>query len=160
MNYYDKSENAIIAVDFDGTISRRPYERSPLDEPPQDGFVEFYKNITTKYKGEMIIALHTSRYLVGDNDYWATRKYLERWGLTEIYFPKRDGHTFKNIEGDTYTSRTYFGVNTKIPCFLVIDDINVGCPKLPNGELDWNKIYNTVVEEYEKCKEYWRNKDV
>lgn len=128
-----------------------------MDEPPQDGFMEFYKKICTNFPNDMIMAIHTSRYLVGDNDYWSTRKYLERWGLTKMYFPKRDGHTFKNLEGEEYVSRTYFGVNTKIPCFLVIDDINVGCPKLPNGELDWDKIYDIVVEEYERCREYWEN---
>lgn len=158
MNFYSKDEVYVIALDFDGTISKRPFSRAPLDEAPQEGFVWFYREICTNHP-EIVMVLHTTRYLEGDNDYWSTRKYLERWGLTKICFPKRDGHTFKNMEGEVYQPFAHYGVNSKLPFAICIDDRNIGTPMLQNGELDWHWIYEMVEEDLRQCEAYWKEKD-
>lgn len=50
-----------------------------------------------------------------------------------------------------------FSWNSKIPCSCFVDDINVGTPKLENGDLDWDKICELIMADVERLEKYWKN---
>lgn len=158
MTIYNKDEPYLIGLDFDGTITTAPLGGYDFP-PPQAGFVKFY-NFIHEYNinhpdDPIYFVVHTARNLDNNTNWGYIKDYLFRYQLNEIFLPKRDGQSMKNNLNRKLEFPIDFSVNSKIPCSCFVDDINVGTPKLENGELDWDEISRLIMLDISKLKEYW-----
>lgn len=162
MTQYQKDEPYVIGIDFDGTVTTAPL--GGYDFPkPQEGFVRFY-NFIHEYNIEhsedpIYFVVHTARNLDDKVNWDYIKDYLFRYQLNEVFLPKRDGQSMKNNLNRKLDFPIKFSWNSKIPCSCFVDDINVGTPKLENGDLDWDKIRELIMADVEKLKKYWADKD-
>lgn len=155
MTQFSKDEPFLIGLDFDGTITTEPLGGSNYP-PVQKGFEEFYQyfhNYNSNNDDKVFMVIHTARNLDNDDNWKYIKDYLARYSINEIYLPKRNGHSMKNNLNRKIEFPIKFSTNSKIPCSCYIDDINIGTPKLENGELDWKKIKEEVLKIINSLKE-------
>lgn len=160
MTYYNKDEHYIIGLDFDGTITPTP--RGGFDFPPPTlDFLEFYSWATNNgnKKDKIALCIHTARDLDNDENYEYISQYLDAYNLKEIYIPKRDAKTIKNRYGDVIELPYRVAINSKLMCACYVDDINIGTPKLRDGQIDWKRVQALIKIELRNISKYWRKRN-
>ena len=162
MTLYSKDEFYVIGLDFDGTITTSPLGGNNFPKP-QQGFIDFYNFIhyynVDHHDDPIYFVINTARNLNSTENWNYIKDYLFRYQLNEIFLPKRDGKSMKNNLNKKIQFPVDFSMNSKIPCSCFVDDLNIGTPKLENGDLDWEKIKEFILEDIEKIRKYWAVKD-
>lgn len=143
MGRFDKRAPYICALDFDGTIKKgtnydldwKKWELTP-------GFLRFLRWADAQ---QIKLVLWTCRNLEKPEERYPVYEFFVRHGINaciDLNFKEGQKYT---MNGDPFV---YWGTGAlKQYADFYVDDLAIGCPKLPSGTPDWGKIRELITKE-------------